>query len=240
MLLGTRQIRTSGKGSGSIELTLPAELRDLVGLPCRIMLRDGSRPDIVLQPDMKGAIAGFAQLWRGLAGALQGDRDAEPLRLGAFAFGLQPHTGRNEVPYLCWRDGLALALPPPHDPVAVSRTLAAFGQVLAAELGISAELASGFGAACGYLTTGVLPTTDAQEMCDLAASSLHGKPRPDAATRLAGLDTADATSEAFWSLAAPLATAVTDLFLSWTADPSSLSNLRSAWQRGFSIEMSGD
>ena len=53
MDLGVRQIRSAGKGSGSIELTLPADLRDLVGLQCRIMLRDGSRPDIVLQPDLR-------------------------------------------------------------------------------------------------------------------------------------------------------------------------------------------
>jgi hypothetical protein len=237
MLLGTRQIRSSGKGSGSIELTMPAELRDLVGLPCRIILRDGSRPDIVLQPDMKGAIDGFSHLWRGLAGALQDER--EPLRMRAFSFGLQPATGRN-APYLCWRDGLALAFPPPHDPIAVSRTLAAFGQVLAAELGVAAELACGFGAACAYLTIGVAPKPDAQEICDLAASCVLDMSGTEAAAVLAGLGQEDATSASFWQKASPRLITLADVFRRWTKDPSSLARLRSTRQRGSSRALCGD
>ena len=114
MDLGVRQIRTSGKGSGSIELTLPAGLRDLVGLPCRVILRDGSRPDIVLQPDLRHALAAFKTVWHAMGAAVVPD-DAKTsimpvaLPLGEFAFGLQPRATGGEMPYLCWRDGLALA-----------------------------------------------------------------------------------------------------------------------------------
>ena len=92
MDLGVRHIRTAGKGSGSIELTLPAELRDLVGLPCRIVLRDGSRPDIVLQPDLQRALIAFATLWQAMARGLLRDGVAsaggeDPPKLPVAAFG---------------------------------------------------------------------------------------------------------------------------------------------------------
>ena len=237
MDLGVRQIRTAGKGSGSIELTLPADLRALVGLPCRITLRDGSRPDIVLQPDLRGALSAFAVIWAGMvATLLRHDADPPSLPLPAFSFGLQPRPGGGELPFLCWRDGLTLAADPPHDPAAVSRTIAAFGQVLADSLDIVPALAPGFGAACGYLLAGVPATSDGQEACDLAATALHrlhDTPPP--------LHTTDGDlSGAFWERAAPLLSATADLFAGWSADPIAHAALRAAWRRGRTIEMSGD
>ncbi|MGD0105855.1 MAG: hypothetical protein ABSC06_17720 [Rhodopila sp.] len=250
MDLGVRQIRTAGKGSGSIELTLPAELRDLVGVPCRILLRDGSRPDIVLQPDLRRAQAVFAAIWDAMAAALlHDDGDAHTVPLGAFAFGLQPRTGAGERPFLCWRDGLALSAAAPHDPGAVSRTLAAFGQAMAARLHIGPALATGFGAACGHLVTGVPATPDGQEACDLAADALrlgHNSPDERRETGAAGAwaaaeaCAAGVMADTFWRHAAPLLAAAADLFVAWTGDPSSHTTLRAAWCRGRAIEMSGD
>lgn len=237
MDLGVRQIRTAGKGSGSIELTLPADLRALVGLPCRIMLRDGSRPDIVLQPDLRGALSSFSALWTAMAGViLREDADPPSLPLPAFSFGLQPRAGGGDLPFLCWRDGLTLAAPPPYDPAAISRTIAAFGQVLAADLKIAAALAAGFGAACGYLLAGVAANVDGQEACDLAAAALHRT--IEAPTQRASVD--GFLGDDFWRQAAPLLWATTDLFAAWTADPTAHAALRAAWRRGRTIEMSGD
>jgi hypothetical protein len=256
MDLGVRQIRTSGKGSGSIELTLPADLRDLVGVPCRIILRDGSRPDIVLQPDLRRAHQAFTTVWHAMATALlPDDDDTAALPLDAFAFGLQPRADTGELPYLCWRDGLALSAAAPHDPAAVSRTLAAFGQAVAARLHVDPTLAAGFGAACGYVVSGVAASPDGQEACDLAAEALrHGgyrlsRFRPDlvdadepAATPAtqAGACAAGVMAETFWRHAAPLLSATADLFVTWSDNPSSHTTLRAAWLRGRSIEMSGD
>ena len=225
MDLGVRQIRTAGKGSGSIELTLPADLRDLVGLPCRIILRDGSRPDIVLQPDLQTAHRAFSGLWRAMAATLLHDDAGPPaLPLAAFGFGLQQRTGIGGMPFLCWRDGLALAAPPPHEAGAVSRTVAAFGHILAATLGIDPALASAFGAVCGYLLSGVPAIFDAQEACDLAAlhlGLLNVAPPLTPAS--------DTTDSAFWHLAAPLLSAAADLFVDWTTDPSGHPTLRAAY-----------
>jgi hypothetical protein len=88
MDLGLRRIRSAGAGSGSIEVTLPAALRDLQGQPCRIALRDGIRPEIVLQPDLRAARGAFAGLWTRLAGAL-GAAPRE-LPLGDLALRLAP------------------------------------------------------------------------------------------------------------------------------------------------------
>ena len=139
------------------------------------------------------------------------------------------------MPFLCWRDGLALAASPPHAAGAVSRTLAALGHALAAPLDINPALASGFGAACGYLLCGVAATSDAQEACDLAALHL-GQPNVAPPLSCAG----DAMGDAFWRLAAPLLAATAELFAGWTADPSGHAMLRAAWRRGRTIEMSGD
>jgi hypothetical protein len=236
MDLGVRQIRTAGKGSGSIELTLPSELRDLQGLPCRIMLRDGGRPDIVLQPDLRRARTAFSALWRGMAASLLSDQtDTPALPMAAFTFGLQPRTSLGDMPFLCWRDGLALAGAAPHEPHAVARTLAALAQAVAVELDIATPLAFGFGVACGYLVAGVVASPDGQEACDLAATALHTLSPASAVEACA----AGVESDAFWRHAAPRLVAVADLFLGWSADPGSYERLRAAWRRGREIEMSG-
>jgi hypothetical protein len=240
MDLGTRHIRTAGKGSGSVEITLPIDLRDLVGLPCRITLRDGIRPDIVLQPDLQRAQAAFAVVWRHMATTLSRPCDALPdWQLAGFGFALRPQGGGGDLPLLCWRDGLKLAAPGPHDAGAVARTVAAFGRALAAELRISAALAAGFGAACGYLLAGAPPLPDGQEACDLAAAALRDSTQPGAPLDAAGDGPEGACGAAFWSAAQPVLAATSELFLNWSADPAGHATLRAAWRRGRSIQMSG-
>ena len=252
MDLGVRHIRTAGKGSGSIELTLPTHLRDLVGLPCRIMLRDGSRPDIVLQPDLQRAQRAFTDIWIAMSIALLHENAGTPtLPLSAFAFGLHPRSSGSDMPFLSWCDGLALATPAPHDPCAISRTFAAFGQAMAAFLHIDPALAPGFGATCGYLVSGVPPTSDGQEACDLTAVAfqLASPSSTDFGDTIpaAGIPYCAATAFAdsilgseFWHRATPLLIAAADLFINWTADPSGHAVARAAWRRGRAIEMSGD
>jgi hypothetical protein len=240
MDLGVRQIRTAGKGSGSIELTLPSELRDLVGLPCRITLRDGTRPDLVLQPDLRAPHQAFATMWQKLLAALlPGTEDAPRFPVGAFEFGLQHREGRPDRPFLCWRDGLALAADPPHDPAVVARILAAQSRTLAEYLDIGAELAGGFGAACAYLAVGTVPEADDQEACDLTAASLPLSLRPDEASAAEACE-AGAASPAVWHRATPLLAAAADLFAGWTNDPASYAALRAVWRRGRTIELNGD
>jgi hypothetical protein len=234
MDLGIRQIRTAGKGSGSIELTLPTELRDLVGLPCRILLSDGTRPDIVLQPDLGQARAAFGAIWRAMAAILLADDpQAAEFPLAAFGFALQPRSTGGERPFLSWRDGIALAGRPPHDASAIARTISAFGQVLAGPLHIEASLAASFGAAASYLLTGVATLPEGQEARDLVADAMRPVAVPPEIAASGSL------SDGFWQYAAPKLTAVAELFLGWTADPSGYATLRAAWRRGRALEMSG-
>jgi hypothetical protein len=236
MDLGVRQIRSSGRGSGSIELTLPAGLRDLVGLPCRILLRDGNRPDIVVQPDFCPAEQAFSRIWRAMAAALLCDEaEAPALPLAAFTFGLNPRIGGGDVPFLCWRDGLMLAAAPPHEPEAVSRTLAALGQVMADPLRIDPALALAFGVACGHLVAGVPPGSGRSESCDIAAAAMRFDYTSANALVGAAMQApmtsqlacaAGVADPAFWRHAIPKLTAIADLFADWTADPSSHAALR--------------
>jgi hypothetical protein len=53
MDLGVRHSRAAGKGG--LEPAPPDDLRDLIGLPCRVTPRDGGRPDVVVRPDFTRA-----------------------------------------------------------------------------------------------------------------------------------------------------------------------------------------
>ena len=55
MYLGSGRIRSAGRTSGSIEITLPPALQAFTGLGCRVVVRDGLQPEIVLQPDFADA-----------------------------------------------------------------------------------------------------------------------------------------------------------------------------------------
>lgn len=63
MRLGIRRIRSAGKASGSIEVTLPPELSALENISCRVLVRDGARPEIVLQPELTPAALVFGRIW---------------------------------------------------------------------------------------------------------------------------------------------------------------------------------
>lgn len=71
MRLGNRRIRSAGKASGSIEVTLPPELSPLESIGCQVIVRDGARPEIVLQPELTPAALIFGRIWSRLHQLLQ-------------------------------------------------------------------------------------------------------------------------------------------------------------------------
>jgi hypothetical protein len=248
MELGARHIRTAGKGSGSIELTLPAALRDLVGLRCRIVLRDGSRPDIVLQPDLQAAQTAFETAWLGMASCLHATRSCGGATLGppramphsGFLYGLHPRaTTGCGAPFLAWGDGIRLSAGDLADAACLSRVIAGFGQAMAPDLEIGDDLAAGFGAACSFLVTGVTPAPEWQEPCDVAAASLPDLGTPgQALRRLREAKSGSAQTPSLWAHAAPVLAAACGLFQFWTVNPGAHAALRAAWRRGRMIEMS--
>ena len=46
MFFVKRKVRSSGRTSGSIEITLPPEMHALEGIECRLILCDGARPEM--------------------------------------------------------------------------------------------------------------------------------------------------------------------------------------------------
>lgn len=233
MDFGVRHIRTAGKGSGSVEVTLPTTLRRLVGLPCRIMLHDGEQPNIVLEPELSGARHAFVLVWRALSLALLGEQGPD-FAAAQFQFGLMPQQGRQASPYLCWQDGLALA-DCSEAPVAFGKVIAACAENLACEIGVARTLAESFGMACGFLSCGQIVAPDWQEACDITAMQLAGHPswQPGAAL----IASPDINGPHFWSLLTPGLVATTELFIAMSLPGSAYPALHAAWRRGRSIEL---
>jgi hypothetical protein len=240
MDLGVRQIRSSGNGSGSVEVTLPSALRDLVGLPCRITLRDGLRPDIVLQPDFRPARAAFTLLWRHLATSLPDpfdDAATTDLPVTRFALRLAPGSDPCEGadPVLAWLDGLALSGPPPHDAQILARCVAGLAHARAAALGLRDK--AGFGAGCAYALTGIVVHPAREEICGILDFALTDH---SLAIRQSFAHAGeDAQSPAFWHASGAILRAVTALFHGWNIQPDQHDMLRAAWRRSITIEMNG-
>jgi len=233
MDFGTRQIRTAGKGSGSVELTLPGELRRLVGLPCRILLHDGERPNIVLQPDLARARDAFGALWGALALALLGE-PAPAFPAPAFSFGLLRRAGGADCPYLCWQDGLALGAGTA-TAEAVACSIAACAQQMAPDLAIAPSLAGPFGAVCGFTAIGRVAFPDWQVHCDVACVALSGHPAWHPGHAFA--QAPDTRGDPFWAQLTPALCRVADVFAGWSQPGSAYPALRAAWRRGRSIEL---
>ena len=82
MHMGRCKIRSAGRTSGSIEITLPPALQPFTGLSCRVVVRDGLQPEIVLQPDFSDVWSLLEALWEKLSLALGSDES-----IGEFAAG---------------------------------------------------------------------------------------------------------------------------------------------------------
>jgi hypothetical protein len=237
MELGVRQIRTAGQGSGSVELTLPRELRQLVGLPCYILLQDGEQPDIVLRPDLSYARTAFSRLWDELVALFARERlhrGGDRFPAGAFSYGLPPRPGAPGAPYLSWQDGLALASSAPQADC-VARAISACTAQLATDIGIAADLAAPFGAVCGFIAGGQMAFGEWQEPCDIAAADLAGRGTWQPGQAWAACPNIVATT--FWSGVAPPLCACAELFAAWSLPGSPYAALRTAWRRGRSIEL---
>jgi hypothetical protein len=235
MEFGTRSIRSAGNGSGSVEVTLPAAFRGLVGLPCRISLRDGLRPELVLLPELRGARAAFAKLWSTLSTALGVAAESDPplpeLLVTFWPVAATP----GGPPRLAWTDGFALADAPQEAPC-LARSVAAFAHLLAAPCGIAGDLAAGFGAACGFALAGHAEPGQ-EQACDIGADVLAREGLAPGASLTA---CQDALTPAFAASAAPALRLLRDAYLDWTAEPSRHAALRTAWRRGVTLELGGD
>jgi hypothetical protein len=225
--LGTRTIRSAGQGSGSIEVTLPSTLRDLTGLPCRIALRDGLRPEIVLAPDLRPAREALVGLWALLGSAFATTLGALPL--AEIGIAMQPDA---RLERLCWADALLLLGPVPHAAEPLCRVLRCLALAAASGLGLSDVTAAGFAASVAFAVTGIVPLPADQEACDLVTAL--------AAVPADGLLDDDVFAPLLWQQAAPVLMRVLELHQDFTAHPERLAALRRAWRQGVALELTGD
>lgn len=155
----TRKVRSAGRSSGSVEITLPPEMQELEGIECRLILRDGARPEIVIQPDISIASAVFAEQWDKLRVAFRGIGDIGPFQMADFDVSFLPTRHWNERPPLSYRDALALHRAK-HAEVAIepsglSYVLTFLTVGAAYRLGLLDRYALVFGVIVGYLVSGI-------------------------------------------------------------------------------------
>lgn len=162
--IGTRKVRSAGRASGSIEITLPPELAALEGMDCRIVLREGARPEIVLEPDLAPAIAVFTRAWKRLWSLLRlagdiGDFPAQECELA-----LLPARRQNGRPVLIYSDAWQVNLG--HQPgeagptgqvgersAAIAGLIAPLATIAGHRLGLIGSMAGAFGTAVAGLAT---------------------------------------------------------------------------------------
>jgi hypothetical protein len=165
--IGIRKVRSAGRASGSIEITLPPELATLEGMDCRIVLRDGARPEIVLEPDLVPVVAIFTRAWTRLRTLLRLAGDIGDFPTQECELALLPGQRQNGRPLLVYSHawqvsllGQRLGAAAPAPPVverraALAGLLAPLATAAGHRLGLVGSMAAAFGAALADLTAPV-------------------------------------------------------------------------------------
>lgn len=162
MHLGKRKVRSAGRTSGSVEITLPVEVQSLQNVECDIILRDGVRPELVLQPDTSMVQAFFIELWQMLRGAFGEIGDIGDFSLADFSVGLLPPRHWSDKPPLSYADAFQFHVLICNDaPAQFVHGNAAFFSMLSSlatsaayHVGLGHRLAVVFGDAVAFLITG--------------------------------------------------------------------------------------
>ena len=234
MFLGTRKIRSAGRTSGSIEITLPTELHILEGTECRLMVRDGPRPEIVFQPELSAAQALFRELWGKLRLGLAQVDEIGDFCPSDFAIALFPSPHWQERPPLAYADALSVL----HrrsgrrdgDPEAATRLLAFQAVVGGYRLGLEGALALAFGDALSYLITGTAAGLCTDFERGMAHRIFWGEGQAPQAVR-------SPFHDAVWVQARPGLRRVYDQFRTWQENPDTYAAARENWYRALTVEM---
>ncbi|MBU0703252.1 MAG: hypothetical protein KKC18_05235 [Chloroflexi bacterium] len=234
MYLATRRIRSAGRTSGSIEITLPAQLQVLEGAECRLTVRDGPRPEIVLQPDLSAAQTLFHTLWQRLSLGLGEIDEVGDFSPGDFTLALFPPRHWQERPPLAYADGLAVlrqrAGQGDCEPEALTRLVAFLAVAAGSRLGLEGALALAFGDAVSYLITG----TSAGLGTDFERGMAH---RTFWVEGRAQQPLGSPCDDQVWQQARPGFRRVYDQFRAWQEDPEAYASDREKWYRALTVEM---
>ncbi len=244
MYLGTRRIRSAGRNSGSIEITLPALLQVLEGVTCRMTVRDGPRPEIVLQPDLIAAQNLFQDLWQKIRLSLGEIGELPDFSMADFTLAFFPPQHWQERPPLAYADALIVlrkhgqpAVPPSDgnngaegEEEAVTRLLAFLAVTAAKHLGLQGRFALAFGDAVAYLITGN-PT-------DLGADFERGMAHR-IFWRKGCLEQSPGSpfDDQVWQQARTAFRQIFEQFQVWQESPTACTTAREQWYRALTVEM---
>jgi len=240
MYLGIRKIRSAGRNSGSIEITLPALMQVLEGISCRLAMRDGLRPEIVLQPDLSLAQDLLQELWQKLCLGLSDIGDLPEFSLSDFSLAFFPSPHLQERPPLAYADALLVqqkrgrvSLNTPNaaqgEDEALARLLACLAMAAGLHLQLFEKFAMAFGDAVAYLITGASNNMGADFERGMAHRIFWGA----GSHQPAGSPFDDQT----WLDARIPLRKVYEQFYAWQAAPTDCALARDQWYRAFKVEM---
>jgi len=232
MYFGNRRIRSAGRASGSVEVTLPPQLHGLQEIKCRLMLRDGTHPEIVLQPDLSSAHMLLLQLWQKLRIGLASIGEIGDFDPSNFTLALFPPGHWQQRPPLAYSDALTVLRKTSdgETPEALARLTGYMAIVAGRRLGLGEALSQAFGDTVAYLLTGT-PILAGSEFERGLAMRLFAEPPTSAAPGGSLLD------ERVWQQAGPGLSRVWEQFDAWQNAPESHATARQNWYRALTIEM---
>lgn len=249
MYLGTRRVRSAGRNSGSVEVTLPVKLSVLQGVECRLVVRDGARPELVLEPELSEAQAFFRDMWEKLALGLAEVDEIGDFSVAAFALTLLAPARAPERPPLTYADGLAAL----HERVvlgvggaaatelraareSLARVMGALGAAAGQRLGLAPALALAFGDGLAYVMTGVPVGWGTDFERGVAHQIFHDEMATDAPG--SGWQPALSPYEArAWRAAQPGLARVFEQHSRWQAEPVLYEADRDRWQVALTLEL---
>ena len=235
MNFGMRRIRSAGRTSGSIEVTLPAQLQDLEEIECRLVVRDGARPEIVLQPDLSAAHGLFRDLWQHVRVGLSDVDDIGDFDAADFTLALFPPRHWQTRPPLAYADALVVLRQRAGreqrsaEPEALPRLVAFLAVAAAHRLGLQGALALAFGDAVAYLIAGGLAPIGSDFERGLAHRSFWGNAAP--------AQGGSPLSEQTWRAARPGLRRVLEQFQAWQSAPETYARAREKWYTALSVEL---
>jgi hypothetical protein len=233
MYMSTSRIRSAGRTSGSIEITLPPALQAFTGLGCRVTVRDGLRPEIVLQPDLSDVWSLLEALWGKLSLAVSSTESIGEFAPGAFMLTLLPPRHSQRGLPLAYSDLVTLgksgAKPTKDDLEALARVLSVLAAAIARELGLEQKFALGFGDAVAFVVTEVsvgFGTDFERSMAASLSRRAHFRPR----LPFSPFD------DEFWLECEPALRRIHEQFRLWQSKPERYEAAQQQWYRALQCE----
>lgn len=231
MYLGIGKIRSAGRTSGSIEITLPTVLQAFTGRGCRMMVRDGLQPEIVLQPDFADAWSTLQTLWEKLSLALGPNGPNGDFTPSAFTLTLLPPRHSQRGLPLAYSDLVVLTgsgeVRTKGELEALARVLSVLSAAIARDL--EQTFALGFGDAVAYVVTQVsagFGTDFERSMAASLSRQAHFRPR----LPISPFD------DGFWQECEPALRRIHEQFRAWQDAPERYEAAQQQWYRAFQCE----